>query len=137
MTKQRTLSIIKPDATSRKLCGKILSHFEQAGLTVVAAKMMTLTPEQAGQFYIIHKERPFYGELIDYMVSGRVLVSVLEGDDAVNLNRKLMGATDPKKADPGTIRNLYAESIAANAVHGSDSLENAATEIKFFFPELK
>lgn len=137
MTKQRTLSIIKPDATSRNLCGKILSHFEQAGLTVVAAKMMTLTPEQAGQFYIIHKERPFYGELIDYMVSGRVLVSVLEGDDAVNLNRKLMGATDPKKADPGTIRNLYAESIAANAVHGSDSLENAATEIKFFFPELK
>jgi nucleoside-diphosphate kinase len=137
MTKQRTLSIIKPDATSRNLCGKILSHFEEAGLTVVAAKMMTLTPEQAGQFYIIHKERPFYGELIDYMISGRVLVSVLEGDDAVNLNRKLMGATDPKKADPGTIRNLYAESIAANAVHGSDSLENAATEIKLFFPELE
>jgi len=137
MAKQRTLSIIKPDATARNLCGKILNHFEEAGLTIIAARMMTLTPEQAGQFYIIHKDRPFYGELIDYMVSGRVLVSVLEGDDAVNLNRKLMGATDPKKADAGTIRNLYAESIAANAVHGSDSLENAQTEIKFFFPELK
>ncbi len=137
MTKQRTLSIIKPDATTRNLVGKILSHFEDSGLTIVAAKMVTLTPEQAGGFYAVHKERPFFGELVDYMCSGRVLVSVLEGEDAVNLNRKLMGATDPKKADPGTIRNLYAESIAANAVHGSDSAENAATEIKFFFPELK
>jgi nucleoside-diphosphate kinase len=137
MAIQRTLSIIKPDATARNLVGKILSHFEQAGLTIVAAKMMTLTPEQAGEFYIIHKDRPFYGELIDYMCSGRVLVSVLEGEDAVNRNRTLMGATDPKKADAGTIRALYAESIAANAVHGSDSLENAATEIKLFFPELK
>ncbi len=136
MAKQRTLSIIKPDATSRNLVGKILNHFEEAGLTIVAAKMMTLTPEQAGQFYIIHKDRPFYGELIDYMCSGRVLVSVLEGEDAVNLNRTLMGATDPKKADAGTIRALYAESIAANAVHGSDSAENAAIEVKFFFPEL-
>ncbi|MFN4895106.1 MAG: nucleoside-diphosphate kinase [Pseudomonadota bacterium] len=136
MSKQRTLSIIKPDATARNLIGKILSHFEEAGLTIVAAKMATLTPQEAGQFYIIHKDRPFYGELIDYMCSGRVLVSVLEGEDAVNLNRKLMGATDPKKADPGTIRALYAESIAANAVHGSDSVENAATEIKLFFPEL-
>jgi nucleoside-diphosphate kinase len=137
MAKQRTLSIIKPDATARNIIGKILSHFEGAGLSIVAAKMMTMTPEQAGQFYIIHKDRPFYGELIDYMCSGRVLVSVLEGDDAVNLNRKLMGATDPKKADPGTIRALYAESIAANAVHGSDSPENAAVEVKLFFPELK
>jgi nucleoside-diphosphate kinase len=137
MSKQRTLSIIKPDATARNLVGKILNHFEEAGLTIVAAKMMTLTPEQAGEFYVIHKDRPFYGELIDYMCSGRVLVSVLEGEDAVNLNRKLMGATDPKKADAGTIRALYAESIAANAVHGSDSVENAATEIKLFFPELK
>jgi nucleoside-diphosphate kinase len=137
MAIQRTLSIIKPDATARNLVGKILNHFEQAGLTIVAAKMMTLTPEQAGEFYIIHKDRPFYGELIDYMCSGRVLVSVLEGEDAVNRNRTLMGATDPKKADAGTIRALYAESIAANAVHGSDSLENAATEIKLFFPELK
>jgi nucleoside-diphosphate kinase len=137
MLKQRTLSIIKPDATARNLVGKILSHFEAAGLSIVAAKMMTLTPEQAGQFYIVHKDRPFYGELIDYMCSGRVLVSVLEGDDAVNLNRKLMGATDPRKADPDTIRALYAESIAANAVHGSDSAENAAIEVKLFFPELK
>jgi nucleoside-diphosphate kinase len=95
-----------------------------------------LTPEQAGEFYIIHKDRPFYGELIDYMCSGRVLVSVLEGEDAVNLNRTLMGATDPAQADAGTIRALYAESIAANAVHGSDSAENAATEISFFFPNL-
>jgi nucleoside-diphosphate kinase len=136
MSTQRTLSIIKPDATARNLIGKILSHFEEAGLKIVAGKMATLTPEQAGQFYIIHKDRPFYGELIDYMVSGPVFISVLEGSDAVNLNRKLMGATDPKKADPDTIRAKYAESIAANAVHGSDSLENAATEIKFFFPEL-
>ena len=136
MSTQRTLSIIKPDATARNLVGKILSHFEEAGLRIVAGKMMTLTPQQAGEFYIIHKDRPFYGELIDYMVSGPVFVSVLEGPDAVNLNRKLMGATDPKKADAGTIRALYAESIAANAVHGSDSLENAATEIKLFFPEL-
>lgn len=136
MTKQRTLSIIKPDATSRNLVGKILNHFEEAGLSIVAAQMMTLTPEQAGEFYIIHKDRPFYGELIDYMCSGRVLVSVLEGEDAVNLNRTLMGATDPAQAEAGTIRALYAESIAANAVHGSDSAENAATEISFFFPNI-
>jgi nucleoside-diphosphate kinase len=136
MKQQRTLSIIKPDATARNLVGKILNHFEEAGLSIVAAKMMTLTPEQAGEFYIIHKDRPFYGELIDYMCSGRVLVSVLEGEDAVNLNRKLMGATNPAQADAGTIRALYAESIAANAVHGSDSAENAATEISFFFPDL-
>jgi len=137
MAKERTLSIIKPDATARNLVGKILAHFEDAGLTIAAAKMVTLTPEQAGEFYAQHKERPFFGELVDYMVSGRVLVSVLEGDDAINLNRTLMGATDPKKADKGTIRNLYAESIAANAVHGSDSPEAAAREIKLFFPELK
>ena len=137
MAKERTLSIIKPDATARNLVGKILAHFEDAGLTIAAAKMVTLTPEQAGEFYAQHKERPFFGELVDYMVSGRVLVSVLEGDDAINLNRTLMGATDPKTADKGTIRNLYAESIAANAVHGSDSPEAAAREIKLFFPELK
>jgi nucleoside-diphosphate kinase len=137
MAKERTLSIIKPDATARNLVGKILAHFEDAGLTIAAAKMVTLTPEQAGEFYAQHKERPFFGELVDYMVSGRVLVSVLEGEDAINLNRTLMGATDPKKADKGTIRNLYAESIAANAVHGSDSPEAAAREIKLFFPELK
>ena len=137
MTQERTLSIIKPDATARNFVGKILAHFENAGLSIVAAKMVTLTPEQAGEFYAQHKERPFFGELVDYMVSGRVLISILEGNDAINLNRTLMGATDPKKADPGTIRNLYAESIAANAVHGSDSQENAVTEIKLFFPELK
>jgi nucleoside-diphosphate kinase len=137
MTQERTLSIIKPDATARNFVGKILAHFENAGLSIVAAKMVTLTPEQAGEFYAQHKERPFFGELVDYMVSGRVLISILEGNDAINLNRTLMGATDPKKADPGTIRNLYAESIAANAVHGSDSPEAAAREIKLFFPELK
>jgi nucleoside-diphosphate kinase len=133
---QRTLSIIKPDATARNIVGKILTHFENAGLKIVAAKMVTLTPAEAGEFYIIHKDRPFYGELVDYMVSGPVFISVLEGSDAVNVNRTLMVATDPKKADAGTIRALYAESIAANAVHGSDSVENAATEIKLFFPEL-
>lgn len=133
---ERTLSIIKPDATTRNLIGKILAHFEAAGLKIVTTKMVTLTPELAGEFYAVHKERPFYGELVDYMVSGPVVISVLEGPDAVNLHRKLMGATDPKKADAGTVRALYAESIAANAVHGSDSLENAATEIKLFFPEL-
>ena len=137
MTQERTLSIIKPDATARNFVGKILAHFENADLSIVAAKMVTLTPEQAGEFYAQHKERPFFGELVDYMVSGRVLISILEGNDAINLNRTLMGATDPKKADPGTIRNLYAESIAANAVHGSDSPEAAAREIKLFFPELK
>ena len=137
MTQERTLSIIKPDATARNFVGKILAHFENAGLSIVAAKMVTLTPEQAGEFYAQHKERPFFGELVDYMVSGRVLISILEGNDAINLNRTLMGATDPKQADPGTIRNLYAESIAANAVHGSDSPEAAAREIKLFFPELK
>lgn len=136
MSVQRTLSIIKPDATTKNVVGKILSRFEDAGLKIVAARMMTLTPEQAGQFYVIHKDRPFYGELVDYMVSGPVLVSALEGPDAVALNRKLMGATDPKKADAGTIRADFADSINANAVHGSDSLENAMQEIKFFFPEL-
>jgi len=136
MAKQRTLSIIKPDATARNLVGKILAHFEDAGLTIVAAKMITLTPEQAGEFYAIHRERPFFGELVDYMCSGRVLVSVLEGDDAVNLNRKLMGATDPKKADAGTIRADFGDSVSANAVHGSDSSTSAEREISFFFPEL-
>lgn len=136
MTKQRTLSIIKPDATQKNVIGKILTRFEDAGLQVIAARMMTLTKQQAGEFYDIHRERPFFGELVDYMTQGRVLVSVLEGDGAVDLNRKLMGATDPKKADKGTIRADFADSISANAVHGSDSPENAAREIQFFFPEL-
>ncbi len=136
MAKQRTLSIIKPDATQKNVIGKILTRFEDAGLQVIAARMMVLTKQQAGEFYDIHRERPFFGELVDYMTQGRVLVSVLEGDGAVDLNRKLMGATDPKKADKGTIRADFADSISANAVHGSDSPENAAREIQFFFPEL-
>jgi nucleoside-diphosphate kinase len=136
MAKQRTLSIIKPDATAKNVIGKILSRFEDSGLEVIAARMMTLTKGQAGEFYDVHRERPFFGELVDYMTTGRVLVSVLEGESAVEKNRNLMGATDPKKADKGTIRADFADSISANAVHGSDSAENAAREIQFFFPEL-
>lgn len=136
MATQRTLSIIKPDATQKNVIGKILSRFEDSGLSVIAARMMTLTKQQAGEFYDIHRERPFFGELVDYMTQGRVLVSVLEGENAVEQNRNLMGATDPKKADKGTIRADFADSISANAVHGSDSAENAAREIQFFFPEL-
>jgi nucleoside-diphosphate kinase len=137
MTTQRTLSIIKPDAVQKNVIGKILSRFEDKGLKIVAAKMMQLSSEQAGKFYEVHKERPFYAELCEYMTSGPVLVSVLEGTDAVATNRLIMGATDPKKADAGTIRADFADSISANAVHGSDSLENAAIEIALFFPELK
>ena len=136
MTKQRTLSIIKPDATQKNVIGKILARFEDNGLSIIAARMMTLSKQQAGEFYDIHRERPFFGELVEYMTTGRVLVSVLEGENAVELNRKLMGATDPKKADAGTIRADFADSISANAVHGSDSADNAAREIQFFFPEL-
>jgi nucleoside-diphosphate kinase len=133
---ERTLSIIKPDATAKNIIGKILTRFEDAGLKIVAAKLQRLTKEEAGAFYEVHKERPFYAELCEYMTSGPVFISVLEGNDAVALNRKLMGATDPKKAEPGTIRADFADSISANAVHGSDSKENAEREIKFFFPEL-
>jgi nucleoside-diphosphate kinase len=136
MSVERTLSIIKPDATKKNVIGKILTRFEDAGLKIVAGKMAQLSSEQAGQFYEVHRERPFFGELVQYMCSGPVFISVLEGTDAVALNRKLMGATDPKKADPGTIRADFAESINANAVHGSDSKENAEKEIRFFFPEL-
>jgi nucleoside-diphosphate kinase len=136
MSIERTLSIIKPDATAKNVIGKILSRFEDNGLKIVAGKLVHLSKEQAGEFYAVHKERPFYGELVSYMTTGPVFISVLEGDDAVAMNRKLMGATDPKKADPGTIRADFADSISANAVHGSDSKENAAIEIKFFFPEL-
>lgn len=136
MATQRTLSIIKPDATQKNVIGKILTRFEDSGLSVIAARMMTLTKQQAGEFYDIHRERPFFGELVDYMTQGRVLVSVLEGENAVEQNRNLMGATDPKKADKGTIRADFADSISANAVHGSDSAENAAREIQFFFPEI-
>ena len=136
MTTEKTLSIIKPDAVQKNVIGKIISRFEDNGLTIAATKMMTLTAGQAGDFYAVHKERPFYGELVEYMTSGPVVVSVLEGEGAMAKNRELMGATDPAEAAAGTIRADFADSISANAVHGSDSVENAATEISFFFPEL-
>ena len=136
MSKERTLSIIKPDGTERNLIGQIVSRFEAAGLKIVAARMAQLSKEEAGQFYAIHKERPFFGELVGFMTSAPVFISVLEGDNAVAKHRDLMGATDPKKAAPGTIRADFSESIDANTVHGSDSLENAAVEIKQFFPNL-
>ncbi len=137
MSLQRTLSIIKPEAVKKNLIGKILSRFEEGGLQIIACRMLTLTEDQARQFYAVHKEKPFYGELVQYMTSGRVLVSVLEGEDAIQRNRQIMGATDPKKADAGTIRADYAESIQFNAVHGSDAPETAKVEIGFFFPELR
>ena len=131
---QRTLSIIKPDAAKKNVIGQIVSRFEQNGLKPVEMRMMTLSEAQAGEFYSVHKARPFYNDLCKYMCSGPVLVMALEGNDAVALNRKLMGATNPKEAAPGTIRADFADSIEANAVHGSDSLENAEREIGFFFP---
>ena len=130
---QQTLSIIKPDAVKKNVVGKIISRFEEAGLRVSAIKKLQLDRQQAGKFYAVHKDRPFFGDLMDFMVSGPIVVLVLEGDDAVAKNRELMGATDPKKAAPGTIRADFAESIDANAVHGSDSVENALIEIAFFF----
>jgi len=136
MSIERTISIIKPDATKKNVIGKILSRFEDSGLRIVAMKLATLSIEQSKEFYKVHKDRPFYGELVEYMCSGPVVISVLEGADAVALNRKLMGATDPKKSDAGTIRRDFADSINANAVHGSDSKENAEIETRFFFPEL-
>jgi nucleoside-diphosphate kinase len=136
MAVQRTLSIIKPDGTKGNLIGKILQRFEDNGLKIVAMKMLTLSQSQAGDFYDIHRERPFFKDLVGFMTSGPVVVSVLEGDNAVQKNRDLMGATDPKKAAPGTIRADFSQSIDANTVHGSDSAENAEREVKFFFPEL-
>lgn len=136
MSKERTLSIIKPDGVAKNVIGKILTRFEDASLKIVATKMMTLSKAQAEEFYAVHKERPFFKNLVQYMTTGPVVVSVLEGQDAVQLNRKLMGATNPKDAAPGTIRRDFAESIDANAVHGSDSIENANREIRFFFPDL-
>ncbi|MCT6879465.1 MAG: nucleoside-diphosphate kinase [Commensalibacter sp.] len=133
MTQQRTLSILKPDATRRNLTGKINSLIEGAGLKIVAQKRLHLSKQQAEAFYAVHKERPFFGELVDFMISGPVVVQVLEGENAVQKNRDIMGATDPKKAEPHTIRAQFAESIEANSVHGSDSLENAKQEISFFF----
>ena len=131
--KQQTLSIVKPDAVENNHIGEILARFEKAGLKIVAAKMLQLTKAQAEEFYAIHKARPFYADLVKFMISGPVFVSVLEGDDAVVKNRNIMGATNPKDAAPGTIRKDFAESIDRNAVHGSDSLENAKNEIAFFF----
>jgi nucleoside-diphosphate kinase len=133
MSKERTLSIIKPDAVAKNAIGQIISRFEKNGLRIAAAKMMRLSKTQAEQFYAIHKERPFFSALVSFMSSGPVLVQVLEGDNAVALNRQIMGATNPKDAAPGTIRADFADSIDHNAVHGSDSLENAATEVAFFF----
>ena len=133
MARERTFSIIKPDATRRNLTGAVTKMLEEAGLRVVASKRIQMTREQAEGFYAVHKERPFYGELCDFMTSGPVVVQVLEGEDAVRRNREVMGATNPAQADEGTIRKTLAESIEANSVHGSDSDENAATEIAFFF----
>jgi len=135
MALEQTLSIIKPDAVARNLIGEIYSRFEHGGLRIVATKMLHLDLEQAGGFYAEHKDRPFYDALISFMTSGPITIQVLEGEDAVARNRELMGATDPKKADIGTIRADLAESIDANAVHGSDSLASANREISYFFKE--
>lgn len=136
MSIQRTLSIVKPDAVAKNVIGEIYSRFEKAGLKIIAAKMVHLSEQEAGKFYAVHKERPFFCELVKFMTSGPVMVQVLEGENAIAKNRELMGATDPKKADKGTIRADFAESIDANAVHGSDAPETAAVEIAFFFPEM-
>lgn len=133
MNTQRTLSIIKPDAVSKNVIGKIYSRFEENGLKIIAAKMKQLSVEEASGFYIIHKDRPFFNDLVNFMTSGPVIIQVLEGDNAVELHREIMGATNPKDAKSGTIRADFAQSIDENAVHGSDSLENATTEIAYFF----
>ncbi len=132
---EQTLSIIKPDGVEKNVIGDVLSRFESAELRVAAIKMIRMTPEQAGGFYIVHKERPFYGELMEYMSSGPVVVLVLEGNAAISRNRDIMGATNPKEAAPGTIRADHAESIERNIVHGSDSLESAVVEIPYFFDD--
>ena len=134
MATERTLSIIKPDAVAKNVIGQIYSRFEGAGLKIVAARMVQLSRAEAEGFYAVHRERPFFKDLVEFMISGPVFVQVLEGEDAIAKNRDLMGATDPKKAEPGTIRADFAESIDANAVHGSDAPETAAVEIAFFFP---
>jgi nucleoside-diphosphate kinase len=134
MAVERTLSIIKPDAVKNNAIGRIIARFEKAGLRVVAARMMHLSRAGAEGFYAVHRERPFFRDLVDFMISGPVLVQVLEGKDAIAKNRELMGATDPKKAAKGTIRADFADSIDANAVHGSDGAETARTEIAYFFP---
>ena len=136
MAVERTLSIIKPDAVAKNAIGQILSRFEAAGLKIVAMRMALLSESEAAGFYAVHKERPFFNDLVKFMTSGPVSIQVLEGEGAIQKNRDLMGATDPKKADKGTIRADFAESIDANAVHGSDSSENAAIEVAYFFPAM-
>jgi len=133
MAVERTLSIIKPDAVAKNVIGEIYSRFEKAGLQIIAARMMQLSREQAEGFYAVHKERPFFNDLVAFMTSGPVMVQCLEGENAVSLNRELMGATNPKEAEAGTIRADFADSIDANAVHGSDAAETAAVEIAYFF----
>ncbi len=135
MAIQRTFSIVKPDAVAKNVIGKIYSRFEKGGLKIIASKMLQLTKEQAEGFYAVHKERPFYGELVNFMISGPVMVQVLEGENAIARNRELMGATNPAEADEGTIRRDFADSLDENAVHGSDAPETAAEEIKFFFSD--
>ena len=135
MALERTLSIVKPDGVARNLIGNVYQRFERAGLSIVAARMLHLTQRQAEGFYAVHRERPFFRDLCAYMTSGPVIVQVLEGESAVNRHREIMGATDPKKAEPGTIRADLATSIEENVVHGSDSAENAAREIAYFFAE--
>ncbi|MDR2678087.1 MAG: nucleoside-diphosphate kinase [Zoogloeaceae bacterium] len=136
MAIERTLSIIKPDAVKKNVIGKIYARFEENGLKIIAAKMVWLSAREAGQFYAVHRERPFFKDLVEFMTSGPVMVQILEGENAIARNRDLMGATDPKKAAPGTIRADFADSIDANAVHGSDAPETAAVETAFFFPGL-
>ena len=136
MAVERTLSIIKPDAVAKSVIGSIYSRFEQAGLKIVAARMAWLSRPDAEGFYAVHRERPFFKDLVEFMISGPVMIQVLEGSDAIAKNRELMGATDPKKAAPGTIRADFAASIDANAVHGSDAPETAQNEIAYFFPSL-
>lgn len=135
MSLERTISIIKPDAVAKNVIGEIYSRFEKAGLKVIASKMMQLSEEKAGEFYAVHKERPFYGELVAFMTSGPVMVQILEGEDAIAKNREVMGATNPKEAAAGTIRADFAESIDENAVHGSDGPDTAKEEMAFFFSD--
>ena len=136
MALERTFSIVKPDGVTRNLIGEVYRRFEQAGLRIVAAQMRHLSEREAGAFYAVHRERPFFKDLVDFMISGPVMVQVLEGENAIVKNRDLMGATDPKKAEKGTIRADFADSIDANAVHGSDAAETAKNEIAYFFPSL-
>ena len=137
MTIENTLSIIKPDATKRNITGSINAKFEEAGLNIIAQKRLQMNKDMAQKFYEIHKDRPFFNDLVDFMISGPVIAQVLRGENAVKSNRDIMGATNPKEAEKGTIRNEFAESIEANSVHGSDSIENAKSEIAFFFAEIE